>query len=115
MNDVGLQIAVTLIRDALPGDLSLKERLSFAMRYARENEHDLFWMFGSTTDDTKLRTAIAAVMVGGTDEEKELITESLKPLKMLEAAMNGVPVDFGALDNMPDNLIPIIELWHESA
>jgi hypothetical protein len=115
MNDVGLQIAITLIRDKLPCDLSLEERLSFAMRYARENERDLFWMFGNTTDEMRLRAAIAAVMVGGTDEEKDLITESLKPLKMLSAAMSGVPVDFSALDGMPDNIIPIMELWNESA
>ena len=115
MNDVLMQMAVTLIRNSLPDDLSLKERLSFAMRYARENEDNLFWMFGSTTDDMKLRVAIAAVMIGGTDEEKDLITESLKPLKMLSAAMSGVPVDFSALDDMPDNIIPIMELWNESA
>lgn len=115
MNNAGLQIAVTLIKDSLPGDLSLEERLSFAMKYARNNEHDLFWMFGSTTDDLKLRTAIAAVMIGGTDEENDLITESLKPLKMLSAAMEGVPVDFSALDDMADNIIPIMKLWNESA
>lgn len=113
-NDMmGMTIAVSILRDKIPKDSTLEDRLAFSMRYVRKHESDLFWMFGRVDDDMKSRTAIAAVMVEASAEEKDRIERSLKPLRMLAAAVSGIPVDFAALDLAEDNL-PLIKLWNES-
>jgi hypothetical protein len=115
MNDmVELQIAAMPIRDRIPKDQSLPDRLRFAMRYVRENERDVFWMTGNPSDDFKFRTAIAAVMLAGSDEDQRQISESMRPLKALSAAMDGVPVDMEAVLLGADDMIPLLKLWHES-
>mgnify|MGYP001580350807 CR=1 FL=1 len=115
MNDdtIALQIAVSTMRDEIPADKSLTERVQFAMRYVRQNEHDLFWMVGKADDDLRLRTALAAVMVKCSEKDKDIIERSIKPLKMLSAAAQGIPVDFSAME-ITDDLLPLIKLWHES-
>ena len=112
-NMLELQIAAAPVRDAIPADKPLAERLSFAMRYVRDHERDLFWMNGRTSDDTKFRTAIAAVMLAGNDEDRGLIERSMKPLRMLTAARQGIPVDFGQMEG-GDDLVPLMKLWHET-
>ena len=108
-----ITIAGLHLETVLPKDLSLEDRLSFAMRYVREKSAELFWMCGKASDDLKLQTALFAVMVSGTKEEKELLEASMKPLKMLAAVVNGLPVNMDTSE-YSDNLIPIIKLWFES-
>lgn len=110
---IELQIAATPVRDHIPNGKPLPERVSFAMRYVREHERDLFWMTARTTDDLMMRTALAAVLMAGDDSDRDVIKRSLKPLQMLSAAMSGIPVDFGAME-MSDDLIPLMKLWDES-
>ena len=108
-----LQMAAAPVRDRIPADKPLAERLTFAMKYVRAHERDVFWMQGSTTDDTKFRTALAAVMLAGSEDDRDVIARSMKPLQMLDAAMRGIPVDFGAMPT-GDDLLPLMKLWHES-
>lgn len=108
-----LQLAVAPVRAAIPADKTLTERLQFAMRYVRDHERDLFWMSARTTDDTKFRTALAAVMLAGSEEDKSVIERSMKPMRMLSAVMQGIPVDFGDIP-ADEDLLPLIKLWHES-
>jgi hypothetical protein len=90
---IEIQIAATPVRDRIPVDKPLTERLLFAMRYVREHE-DLFFLSARVTDDLKFRTALAAVMLAGSEDDGLVIERSLKPLKMLSAATQGIPVDF---------------------
>lgn len=109
-----MQIAVTYLKEALPkGDTPLIDRLKFAMRYANQHEHDIFWMCSEITDDLKFKSALAAVMLTGNEEEKDLINRSVKPLKMLSAAINGVPVDFSQIGDV-DELLPLLSMWEDS-
>lgn len=107
-----LLIAATPVRNLIPADKPLNERLKFAMRYVREHD-DLFFMLANADDDTKFRTALAAVMLAGDDEDKDVIERSMKPLRMLSAALQGIPVNFDAMPT-DDDLLPLMKLWHES-
>ena len=108
-----LQIAASPVVDQIPKDKQLAERVAFAMRYVREHERDLFWMSYDANDDLKMRTALAAVMLAGNEEDKDAITRAMKPLRMLSAAMSGIPVDFAALEGTED-VLPLIKMWHDS-
>lgn len=109
-----LQIAASVIRGKVPSDLSLEDRIKFSMRYVREHERDIFWMSSSTDDDMKFKTAIAAVMIEGSELDKDIIERSMRPLKMLSAAIQGVPVDFSTMPSL-EGLLPLMKLWHETA
>ena len=111
MNDMAINIAVTLMRDKIPLDDPLADRVRFAMRYAKEHKHDLFWMVGNASDDLMLRTALASVMVTGNEDDKDMIKRSIMPLKMINAAAQGIPVNFEDID---DDILPIMKLWSEA-
>ncbi len=93
---------------------TLVERIDFAMRYVRGNQRDLFFMSGSVTDDMMFRTALAAVMVAGSEDDKDRIERSLKPVNALNAAFAGVAIDPAGL-MPPDDFIPLLKMWHDSA
>lgn len=115
MNDLEIYIPGSSIRDAIPMDKPLTERLLFAMRYVREHKDDLFWMVVKADDDLMMRAAIAAVLMAGNEQDKDIITRSLKPLKALAAMLSGVPVDIErVLAEAGGNIIPLAKLWHES-
>lgn len=111
MNNINLTIAVSAMKGRIPMDESLENRLKYAMKYVREHKSDIFFMTVAD-DDLMLRAAIAAVMVTGSEEEQDLITRSLAPLKALAAATQGIPVNFGAID-FSDDLIPIMKIWND--
>lgn len=71
-----LQIAASPVRDAIPKDKPLTERIAFACRYVRKNERDLFWMSPRVTDDLMFRTALAGVMMAGDDSDRDIIKRS---------------------------------------
>jgi hypothetical protein len=112
MENVELAIAVTAMRNVIPADKSLEDRIAFAFRYAREHEASIFWMSHRVTDDLLFKTALGAVMEAATEDEREQITHSLKPLKALSALLSGVPVDLSAVDM--ENLLPLRKLFDES-
>ncbi len=113
MHHIELTIPANVLRDRLPKDKPLEERVQFAMSHVRDpkNEHDLFFMSGRVDDDLRFRVAIAGVMMGANEEERDRITRSLRPLQALSAAFAGVPVDLSALAADTD-LLPLWKLWH---
>lgn len=112
MNEIATQLAIAQMKDNIPQGASLEDRLSYAMREIRQNASSLLWTMHNPNDDVKLCTALGAVMVTASEEEKDLIKRSLKPLQALSAILRGVPVDVEQIET--DNLLPIMKLWHES-
>jgi hypothetical protein len=113
MNRTEMLIAVSGFKDLIPKDGPLEDRISFAMKHVKENKRDIFWMSYEVSDDAMFRTALAAVMLDASEDEKELITKSMKPLQALSAAMSGIPVDFGEVEM--DGILPLMEMWRNSA
>jgi hypothetical protein len=109
---VQLQIAAMPVRDRIPADKPLAERIAFAMRYVLEHE-DLFWISYRVDDDLKLRTALAAVMLAGNKEDRMAIKKALEPLKMLSAVAQGIPVNFDAFKDYAD-VLPLMQMWLDS-
>lgn len=109
---IELQIAASSLRDRIPKDQPLEARVEFAMRQVNSQERDLFWMTVRPSDDLKLRTALAAVMLAGDDEDRVMIERSLKPLKAMSALISGVPVDFEAIDM--EGILPLMKLYNEA-
>ncbi len=87
-------------------ETDLKERLARAFEMSQS-----FWM--TTDDDVRFRAAVGAVLLKSSPEEKALITESMKPLRMLAAALSGAEID---LSNIPDmeGLIPLMKMYNEA-
>ncbi len=112
MSNIELTIACNAVK--VDADKPLRQRIESALRDVRTREHDIFWMSGRVDDDMRMRTALGAVLLKASDEEKDIISRSLKPLKMLAAASQGIPVDFSALESS-DDLLPILGMWHETA
>jgi hypothetical protein len=116
MNDtVGLSIIGTECKSACAGEPDLEKRIRKAMAVVA-NSH---WMFCDPgQEDLRFRGALAGVILSPetTEEEKECITRSLKPLRALNALMSGVPVDMGAvLEEQGDKqILPLMKWWHEA-
>jgi hypothetical protein len=113
VNNIELTIAANSVR--FDKTLPLLERLKAAMLDVRNcrREQDIFFMTGRLTDDFRFQTAIAAVMLACDDVERDQIERSLRPLRMLAAATQGIPVDFGQLE-MSDDMLPLLGMWHET-
>jgi hypothetical protein len=110
---IELQISAAGVH-GIPAGKPLSERLAFAFRYVREHERDVFWMHGRTVrDDDLFRTAIAAVLIDGSDADRDIIEKSMRPLKMLNAAASGVPVDWTAF-TLDDDVLPLMKIFQES-
>ena len=110
MNEALLAVAAQSVR--FSGD-SLEDRLRSAMKDVRNRGDEILWMSHGGNDDFGFRAAVAAVMLKATEEERGVITRSMQPLKMLSAAQQGIPVDFGCL-NADEDILPLIGMWHES-
>lgn len=108
-----VHIAASAIKDHVPQGAPLSDRVFFAMRYAIEHEASVFWMSGRVDDDLILRAALAAVLLSGSPADEDIIRRSLQPLKMLSAAMQGIPVDFSAMET-GDDLLPLMKLFREA-
>src|SRR5580698_6807423 len=112
-DNLELTLAASAIKGNIPKDGPLADRVLAAMKCVRSHEHDIFWMCHSVNDDLRIRAALAGVLVEGNEQDRDVITRSLRPLRMLAAATQGIPVDFSQMETS-DDLVPIIKLWHES-
>lgn len=92
-------------REACEAETDLTERIKVAMRHAKDH-----WM--ETNEEEQFKGALVAAMDVSTEDEKDLITRSLQPMKILAAMMSGVPVDFEAVE-MQDDLLSLQKFWHE--
>ena len=112
-DDMFVNLAVAGMRHAVEKDKPLRERIVSAMRYVRANTDSLFFMGGWDDENIQFKTALCAVLEGASEEERNIVTRSMKPLQMLAAATQGVPVDWGALE-ATDDILPLAGLWHDS-
>ena len=108
-----IQIAAAPVQSQIPKDQPLKMRVEFAMRYVREHESDLFWMSARTDDNMLFRTALAAVMLAGDESDRDIISRSMKPLKRLSAATQGIPVDWSAFE-MTEDMLPLMRMFNDA-
>ena len=112
---VGLSIISTECKSACADEPDLEKRIRKSMAVVA-NGH---WMFcGDHQEDLRLRGALAGVILSPetTEEEKECITRSLKPLRALNALMSGIPVDTEAvLEELGETpILPLMKWWHEA-
>lgn len=112
MNDVGMSLAISSIKDDIDNKLPLEQRILETMKLVRKRERDIFFMCYEVNDDLMVRTALGAVMVAGSEDDKDMIKKSLLPLRALSAAASGLPINFADMDL--ENIIPIMKLWSES-
>lgn len=111
-NAMMLQLALAQVRGRSPKDKSLEERLTVAMKFVRENVHQVFWMCSEADEDFQFRTAVAAVMLDGSQDDRDRIERSLRTLRTLNAMLEGVPVDLDRVDK--DAGLPLLKLWQNS-
>lgn len=110
MNDAAVTITATGLRDSIPQDVPLEDKLRFAMRKVREPNGAAF-MCGN--DDQMFRGAVGAVMLMCSEEERERIEFDLRNLKILSAMMSGIPVDVDAI-KVAEKPLGLVGMWHES-
>ncbi len=101
-------IAMSDIERKLDKDAPVKERLIQAMKLAQNH-----WLV--IDEDAQFRSAIGAVMVTVSPEEKQILKSELDVLRGLGAAISGVPIDVVELLNrMPENAYGLRSLWTEA-
>lgn len=105
--DNTLLIAIAEIRPIVKENAGkpLEDRLRIAMR-------KIIGYWCVTDEDKQFRAAIGAVLCEADDEEKIRIEEELDTLKVLNAAISGVPVNFDAV-RISENPIGLVKLWRE--
>lgn len=114
-NATELLIASSPVRDAIPKDKPLAERIEFAMRYVREHKDAIFWMAHTAPDDDLMfRTALSAVILAGDDSDRDIIERSMKPVRALSALLSGVPVDVERAMDVGGDVLPLIGMWRNS-
>jgi len=103
-------VAVAEARLACRDESDVIERLRKAMRVCRDH-----WM--ETNETYRFRSAITAAMLESTGDQRELIERSVEALKKVSAILNalqaGVGVDYNAIAELDNDVIPLNKLWNE--
>lgn len=112
-SEIGVILAASALRDNVPKEGTLKERLLHAMREVRKPNGAAFMCNG---DDQQFRGAVGAVLLTCSDVERTKIEAELRVLRSLSAAVAGVPVDLGVtLGALPNGEpLGLLGLWYES-
>src|SRR4051794_36305581 len=106
MSNIGL--GAIILRPRCAGEPDVRERLRKAMRHVA----DIEWL--GLPEDEQFRSAIAAALVEAPPDQQALISRSLAPLKALNAAIQGVPVDCEAVfAATAGDELPLLALWRE--
>jgi len=96
-------------RDGLVGAMTVEDKLRVAFKDAHA-----YWM--TNDEDIKFKGGLGAVMMclGNDSPDRERITTELYQIKILAAAIGGVPVNFEQID-VPEDFVPIglIKIWQE--
>lgn len=107
---INAQLAARDVKEAV----GIEDKIKAGMRAViREN-----WM--DTDDDSMMRAALAAVLmdVGRDSDDGKRILASMDSLRklsaMLTAAQAGLSINLTDDDMPPDNLLPLIPMWHEA-
>jgi hypothetical protein len=103
-----MKIAISEITDQLDKSATIENRLKQAMKLALNH-----WLI--TNEDEQFRSAVGAVLLTASEEEKTLITREMVFLRNLSAAITGVSVDFETLfEGIKDQkVIGLVPLWKE--
>lgn len=115
-DDMFVNIAAAVIKNHVPANTTLEDRVKFCMRYALEHESDLFFMTAAD-DELMLKAAVSAAYVTADEAEKDRLLRSftydpVKPLRALSAFLAGVPVDMSMIQ-IDEGMLPIVEFWHQ--
>jgi hypothetical protein len=107
---VGAMLVQSRAKDVI-GDreVELEERARICFEACLDEGVDWF----STTEDQRFRIGVAALHLLSNEEEKARIETTLRGLRALSAAMSGVPVNFGALTDDPEKLVPLMPWFRE--
>lgn len=108
MNDAMLMIVATEAKARIEGKTfaTVEEKLKEAMRATKDH-------WGVTDEQMQFKAAIAAVLLDKpSPEDKARIEEELNVLKMLGAAMQGIPVDFSQMVP-PEKPLGLNKLWQD--
>lgn len=103
--ETAIMIAATEAKEEAIGCKTLTEQLRAAMNCTKDH-----WIL--TNEEDQFKAAIAAVMLLCPDDDKIRIETEIKQLNMLSAAMSGVPVDFGQMDEIKDP-IGLLGMWKD--
>jgi hypothetical protein len=113
MSDVLLRIIAAECKRACSGEADLEQRTRKAMAEVAAGH----WMAaGDDSEDVRFRGAIAGVMLADetTDDDKARLVRTINLLRSLQAATQGVPVDFEALiDETGPQALPLSKWWNE--
>jgi len=103
-------IAIGEIKGKLKESDSIKDRLTMAMRLAKNH-----WVV--TKEDEQFRCAVGAVLLTASVEEKAIISQEMNMIKSLSSAISGVPVDFSAVFERADTekFYGLLPMWKEMA
>jgi len=103
-----MKIAISEIADQLDKSVTIENRLKQAMKLALNH-----WLGGN--EDEQFRSAVGAVLLTASEEEKTLISREMAFLRSLSAAVTGVPVDWETLlpGEQDQKVIDLLRLWKE--
>jgi len=103
MNNGVLAIGAAECKGAAERETTLEGRLTAAFRVAKD-----LWM--TTDENEQFQSAVAAVHMLSSDEDKQRIESEMLQLRTLSALLSGVPVDLDAIKKS-ENPIGLMKLW----
>jgi uncharacterized protein YunC (DUF1805 family) len=88
MNDIPatIMVAITDIAGQLDREKSIEEQFRKAMELALNH-----WLV--VNEDDRFKSAVGAVIVDASEEEREIVANEMKGLRTLSAMISDVPVD----------------------
>jgi len=92
-------------KHAAEGLEDIEDILKAAMKATKNH-----WMVAN--EDEQFQAALAATLCLCKDEDKERFEKEVRNLKILSSALSGVPVDWGATEEI-ENPIGIMDIWNK--
>ena len=105
MSDNLIMLVMMEAGSAIKPDDSLEDRCRSAMKAAKNH-----WMV--LDEDSQFKGAVAALYEQANEDEKVRIKAEFDSLKFLSAMLNGVPVDFDAIEPL-ENPVGLNKIWRE--
>lgn len=110
VNDRVISITASFISGALKEvkDKSVPSIINAAFKRAFDDNYT--WMISDET--SRFKAAVAAIMLNVDEETKDNIKKEMRAISTLNAAMNGIPVDFSRIE-LPENPLKLLERWRK--
>jgi len=103
-----IKIAIMEIEGQLDKTASIEDRLKKAMKLAKNH-----WLI--VDEDEQFKSAVGAVLLKASEEERQIINQEMRILGALSAAQAGIPVNIEAV--LPDDVkksYGLVKLWKET-